>query len=105
MASPFVLVGAVGLISLATELNLLSGGEDDARALGVSVERVKRWVLLFVSLATGAAISITGMIGFVGLIVPHILRLLMGPNRWLLPTSGLAARAFYPVRPGSPRRL
>lgn len=95
VASPFVVVGAVGLMFLATELNILSGGEDDARALGVSVERVKRWVLLFVSLATGAAISVTGMIGFVGLIVPHILRLLIGPDhRWLLPTSGLAGASF-----------
>lgn len=95
LASPFVLVGTVGLMLLANELNIVSGGEDDARSLGVAVERVKRATLVCVSLSTGAAISITGMIGFVGLIVPHTLRLLIGPDhRWLIPTSGLLGASF-----------
>lgn len=94
-ASPFVLVGVAGLLLLSPELNILSGGEDDARSLGVSVERLKRRVLTCAALAAGAAISITGMIGFVGLIVPHALRLLIGPDhRWLVPTSGLAGASF-----------
>jgi len=95
LASPFVLVGTIGLMLLARELNIMSSGEEDARALGVPVERVKRATLVFVSLSTGAAISITGMIGFVGLIVPHMLRLLIGPDhRWLIPTSGLLGASF-----------
>lgn len=98
MVSPFVLLGVAGLMLLSSELNILSGGEEDARSLGVSVERVKRRVLVCVALASGSAISITGMIGFVGLIVPHTLRLLIGPDhRWLVPTSGLAGASFLIV--------
>ena len=95
VVSPFVLIGTIGVMLFSAELNILSGGEEDARSLGVSVERVKRRILVCVSLATGAAISVTGMIGFVGLIVPHTLRLLIGPDhRWLIPTSGLAGASF-----------
>lgn len=90
MLAPIVLAGTLGLLACSNELNIMSGGEDDARSLGVSVERVKRVVLISVSLATGGAVSVSGAIGFVGLIVPHMMRLLVGPDhRWLLPASGL----------------
>lgn len=93
--APFVGVGAMGLVLFSSELNMLMGGEDDAKAMGVAVERTKRWVLVLVALSTGAAVSVAGIIGFVGLIVPHILRLVIGPDhRWLLPASGLAGAAF-----------
>jgi len=93
--APPVAVGCGGLWLLSRELNLLMGGEDDARALGVPVERTKRWVMVLAALATGAAVSVTGVIGFVGLIVPHIVRLLIGPDhRWLLPASGLLGASF-----------
>lgn len=92
---PFVLGSSAGLWLFASELNLLMGGEDDARALGVPVERTKRWVLALVSLGTGAAVSVAGIIGFVGLIVPHVMRLVIGPDhRLLLPASGLAGAGF-----------
>lgn len=93
--APFVLLGSGGLWMFSSELNVLMGGEDDARAMGVSVERTKRWILALVSLTTGVAVSITGIIGFVGLMVPHMLRLVVGPNhRVLLPASGLAGASF-----------
>src|SRR5690625_1046613 len=66
--TPFVLVSGVGLWLLSAELNVLMGGQDDARAMGVPVERTKRWVLVLVSLGTGAAVSVAGIIGFLGLI-------------------------------------
>lgn len=115
LLTPFVLVGSVALWGFARDLNVLLMGEDQARSLGVNVERTKRWMILLVSLVTGAAVSVSGMIGFVGLIVPHILRHLVGPDhRWLLPASALggatllilsdlvARTAFAPVelRPG-----
>lgn len=95
---PFVAVGTVGLLLFSSELNVMMGGEDDARSLGVAVERTKRWVLVLVALSTGASVSVAGIIGFVGLIVPHTVRLVVGPDhRWLLPTSGLAGAAFLIV--------
>ncbi|MFS8543480.1 MAG: iron chelate uptake ABC transporter family permease subunit, partial [Limnochordales bacterium] len=93
--TPMVAVGSFGLWVFSRDLNLLLGGEDDARSLGVPVERTKRWVMVLTALATGAAVSVAGVIGFVGLIVPHIMRLLIGPDhRWLIPASGLLGASF-----------
>ena len=92
---PFVTVGSVALWYFAGDLNALMAGEDEARSMGVPVERSKAGVLALVSLTTGAAISVSGMIGFVGLITPHIVRLLVGPDhRRLLPASALAGASF-----------
>lgn len=80
---------ALGVLFLKTrELNLLSLGEETAQQLGVDVERLKRVVLLAASLLTGAAVSLAGLIAFVGLIVPHVVRLTFGPDhRLLLPAA------------------
>lgn len=95
LIAPFIAIGGMGLMMHATELNLLAGGEEDALSLGVSVERIKRRILIFVSLSTGAAVSVAGAIGFVGLVVPHIMRLLIGPDhRLLMPASGLMGASF-----------
>jgi iron complex transport system permease protein len=89
------LVGLGWLLRHAQHLNLLAGGEEDALHLGVDVERVRRAVFVAASLLVGAAVSVSGMIGFVGLIVPHVLRLVLGPDqRLLLPASFLAGAAF-----------
>ena len=70
-------------------------GERDAAALGVETRRTKLVVYLAASLVTGAAVSVSGMIGFVGLIVPHVTRLLIGADyRLLLPASVLVGGAF-----------
>jgi iron complex transport system permease protein len=79
----------------AARLNLLALGEEQALTLGVEGERVKRAVFVAASLVTGAAISVAGSIGFVGLIVPHAARLLLGPdNRRLVPAAVLLGAAF-----------
>jgi iron complex transport system permease protein len=66
-------------------------GESEARHLGIDVQRVKKKLILLTTLGIGTAVAVAGMIGFVGLIVPHIVRLLIGPDhRWLLPVSALA---------------
>jgi iron complex transport system permease protein len=88
--------GGVWLIlNSARELNLLALGEEAARQLGVDAERLKRRVFVAAALLTGTVVAFTGPIGFVGLIVPHVLRSLVGQdNRLLVPTAALAGGAF-----------
>jgi iron complex transport system permease protein len=83
------------LLSLARPLNLMAIGEDTALYLGTSVEHVKRIAYLVASLLVAAGVAAAGIIGFVGLIVPHALRLVWGSDhRFLLPGSALAGAAF-----------
>ncbi len=86
------------LLAYARDLNVLLLGEEDAGTLGIEVERTKRLLLAVASVVTAAAVAVTGVIGFVGLIVPHVMRLLVGPDhRILLPTSALAGASFLVV--------
>jgi iron complex transport system permease protein len=94
-ALPVVLVGVVLLAAYARDLNVLLLGEADAHTLGIEVERTKRLLLVVSTLVTAAAVAVSGVIGFVGLVVPHVMRLIVGPDhRILLPTSALAGGAF-----------
>ncbi|MGE0239645.1 MAG: FecCD family ABC transporter permease [Parvibaculaceae bacterium] len=90
LAAPFILLGAVMLFAGARGLDALTLGEDVARSLGIRLERVRLLATLGTALGVGAATAVSGAIGFVGLIVPHILRPLVGgmPSR-LLPASAL----------------
>ena len=98
LALPPVLLAFLVLLAYARDLNVLLLGEEDAHALGVSVERTKRLLLALSSVVTAAAVAVTGIIGFVGLIVPHVMRLLVGPDhRILLPASALAGASFLVV--------
>src|SRR2546425_723870 len=91
----YVLLGAGWLIGQSRRLNLLSLGEEGAAQLGVDVETLRRRTFLATSLLVGAIVSVSGMIGFVGLIVPHLLRLLCGADhRLLLPASVLGGAIF-----------
>lgn len=94
-ATLYSVVGLGWLVLHAQDLNLLTAGEEGAQQLGVDVERTRRSVFVASSLLVGAAVSMSGMIGFVGLIVPHLLRLVLGPDhRLLLPASFLGGAAF-----------
>ncbi|NBC04153.1 MAG: iron chelate uptake ABC transporter family permease subunit [Bacteroidetes bacterium] len=87
---PFLLAAIIFLPRLSKGLNAILLGESEARHLGVKVERLKKMIVVFVGLAVGAAVSVSGMIGFVGLVVPHILRLWIGPDhRFLIPGSAI----------------
>jgi iron complex transport system permease protein len=91
----FLFLGLACAVPLARSLNLLTLGEEGAAQLGVEVERVKRVILVATSLMVGAAVSVAGLIGFVGLIIPHLLRLLLGPDhRLLVPAAALGGAAF-----------
>lgn len=83
------------LVAMARPLNLLAIGEDTAHHLGADVERVKRISLVVAALITASGVAVAGVIGFVGLVVPHAVRLLIGSDhRALLPLSFLAGAAF-----------
>ena len=92
---PVAVLAFAVLALYARDLNVLLLGEADAHSLGIEVERTKRILLALASVITAAAVAVAGVIGFVGLIVPHVLRLLVGPDhRILLPTSALAGASF-----------
>ncbi|WP_440765079.1 vitamin B12 ABC transporter permease BtuC [Natronorubrum sp. DTA7] len=94
-ALPVTLVGVAVLLTYTREMNVLLLGEEDAHHLGVDVERTKLLLLALASIVTAAGVAVAGVIGFVGLVVPHIMRLLVGPDhRILLPTSALAGASF-----------
>lgn len=88
VTAPLILIGIIGQIRYAYPLNILQYGEEQAIQLGVPVNNVRIRLILFATLSTSAAISCTGIIGFVGLIVPHLLRILTGSDyRKLVPLS------------------
>lgn len=92
---PFMIVGTIILLMHYRELNALALGEEAADHIGVNVKRGKIMILIGASLLTGAAVAVSGSIGFVGLVIPHLVRLLTGPNhRHLLPLSMLFGGSF-----------
>lgn len=93
--SPYLFIGLVVLLSYARSLNLLALGERQAAHLGVNVERTKLIVLVVATFITAAAVSVAGVIGFVGLIVPHLVRLLAGPDyRLIIPLSAIGGGIY-----------
>ena len=95
VASSFVIGGSLLIYARANTLNLLLAGDDTAAHLGVHVGRTRTFFIIVGSLVTGAAVSVAGTVGFVGLVIPHVMRLLFGPdNRLLLPASFLGGAAF-----------
>ncbi len=95
---PFITIGTVAAYFYARDLNLLALGEETAQNLGVNVERVKTILLVFASMVTAAAVSICGLIGFVGLMIPHITRLVIGPDhRILFPASMITGAIFLVI--------
>lgn len=90
------LLGCAVLGYFARDLNVLAAsGEEGAMSLGIEIQRLKRWLLLLTALVTGAVVSVSGTVGFVGLLVPHAVRLVCGPDhRLLLPASFLGGASF-----------
>lgn len=92
---PLIVTGAVAAYMLANDLNAFLLGEEQAATLGVGVERHKFMILAVAALLTGSAVAISGLVGFVGLVVPHVVRLVLGPDhRLLLPASFLSGAIF-----------
>ena len=94
-AAPIILLALIAAPALARALNAFTLGEAAAAHLGVPVQRMKNIAILTVAGATGAAVAISGGIGFIGIVVPHLLRLAMGPDhRYLLPAAALLGAAL-----------
>jgi iron complex transport system permease protein len=90
MLAPVLAVALVACLSIGRGLDLLVLGEAEAFHSGVDVERLKRIAIVLISAMTGVAVSVCGVVGFVGIVVPHLLRLAIGPaHRLLLPASAL----------------
>jgi len=95
LIAPTVLLGGGMILSYSRDLDALLLGEVHAVSVGIDVPHVRKVLIVFTSLVTGTAVAVAGGVAFVGLIVPHILRLLMGPqNRWLLPASMVGGGLF-----------
>lgn len=90
LSFPFILCGTLVSTYFAADLNILSLGEKESRSLGVNVQKIRRIYLITASLMTAVCVSVSGIIGFIGLIVPHLLRFwLTSDNRALIPLSAL----------------
>ncbi|HLV04951.1 MAG TPA: iron ABC transporter permease [Actinomycetaceae bacterium] len=98
VVAPFVLLGLVVALALARQLDLLSLGERSARHLGVNVERLRVTAIVVIALLVGAGVAFAGVIAFVGLVVPHLVRLAAGPgHRLLIPASALGGALLLTV--------
>ena len=92
---PIAVLGIGGVLFAARDLNALSLGEEGAFHVGVDPDSLYRWLLGLTTVLTAAAVSMAGTIGFVGLVIPHAMRLLAGPDhRSLVPLSGIAGGCF-----------
>lgn len=88
--APFLLLPVIGLSLMGKSINGMLMGEQNASAMGISVARTKNFVIVFSALAVGVAVAVSGVIGFIGLVIPHIIRIWLGPdNRILIPASAL----------------
>jgi iron complex transport system permease protein len=95
VVAPPMMLASAALITQSRHFNLISTGDETALHLGVDVHRVKRFSYLLASFITGLAVSVSGVVGFVGLVVPHACRLVLGPDhRLLLPASFLAGATY-----------
>jgi iron complex transport system permease protein len=95
LVAPLVLIGLVPLVLLRWRIGVLSLGDDEARALGVDVPRLRLLVIGAATLMTASVVAISGVIGWIGLMIPHIARMLVGPNfARLLPAAMLLGASF-----------
>ena len=94
-SAPIIIIGSFVMYVFSRDLNAILTGEEVAEHLGVNTEFIKKIILVLGSLVTATAVSVGGIIGFVGLIVPHVSRLIVGPdNRILVPFSALSGAIF-----------
>ena len=85
---PFFIIGIIGIAFYFKEMDVLTFGEDEAKAIGVDTNKVKRRLFLFVAILTGSAVALSGTIGFIDLIAPHVVRKIFGSKHsYVVPMS------------------
>ncbi len=95
LAAPWVLIGGLIIIALRWRLNVLALGEEEARSVGMNLERYKVVFIVTATLVASAVVAVAGIIGLVGLIVPHMVRMVFGPDhRTLIPLSLTLGASF-----------
>ncbi len=101
-----MLAGSLVLFLLRWRINILSLGDEEAKSLGINVDRMRLVIIICATLVTSAAVSVSGVIGWVGLVVPHICRMIVGPNySRLLPMSMVAGASFMLLADGIARTV
>jgi iron complex transport system permease protein len=95
MALPPIIAGSVGLMFVRWQLNVLAMGDEEARSLGIRTELLKGIVIVCTTLITAAAVSVCGIVGWVGLVIPHLGRMLVGPDHRVLVPATLSIGASY----------
>lgn len=92
---PFILISLVPMLWLSRPLNALLFGETEAEHLGFNIQRTKQFIIVLAAVAVGTGVAVAGIVGFVGLVVPHLIRLLAGPDhRYVIPGSMLLGAAL-----------
>ncbi len=95
VATPVFASGIIGIVLLRWRINLLAMGDDEARSLGVNTTTIRRIIILCATIITATAVCISGIIGWIGLVIPHMGRILVGPDhRLLIPVSALLGASF-----------
>ncbi len=103
---PYFILGLIPIIFYMKDLNIILLGEENAQYLGVDVEKVKKILIISASLLTASVVSVSGSIGFIGLVIPHIARMLIGPDhRKLIPLSGFLGGIFLLISDDLARSL
>ena len=98
LSAPMILGGSALIFLLSRDLNLLMLGDDDARSMGIRVGVIRPVLIMAASMVTGVAVAVSGTIAFVGLVVPHMLRLVVGPDhRVLIPVSAIGGALFLVI--------
>lgn len=98
LAAPIVIIGIGAAWLWSGPLDILLSGEKEARSLGVDVDEVRRWTVVWTAILTAGAVAVGGNVGFVGLVVPHVMRPIVGvEHRFLVPASALAGGSFLVV--------
>ncbi len=95
---PFFIIGIIGVMRYCTEMDILSFGEDQAKSVGVDTNRIKTRLLIFSAILTGSAVALSGIIGFVDLIIPHLVRRIIGAkHKYVIPVCIILGGCFMVI--------